>query len=73
MVEARDPEVVRREIAVEREQLARAVERLRTQTTRTKHRIGSRLKVVGAVLVAAVVALAGGRRLVRYALRRLRD
>jgi hypothetical protein len=73
MAEARDPELVRREIALEREQLARAVERLRTETMRTRHRIGSRLKVVPAVLAAAVVAFAGGRRLVRYALRRLRD
>jgi hypothetical protein len=72
MSEARDPQVVRREIALEREQLALALERLRAETTRTRRRIGSRLKVVPAVLAAGVLAFAGGRRLLRYALRRVR-
>jgi hypothetical protein len=72
VAEVRDPEVVRREIALERQQLAEAVDRLRSETTRTKRRIGSRLKFAPAAVAAGIVLVAGVPRLVRYGVRRLR-
>jgi hypothetical protein len=70
MAEPRDPEVVRREIAVERHELARAVDRLRAETTSARSHIGARLKAVSAVLVGGLVLLATLPRIVRYAVRR---
>jgi len=72
MAEARRPETVRQEIAVEREQLAQAVERLRAEMTSVKRQVGSRLKIVAAGLAGAIVLIAGLPRLVRYVVGRLR-
>lgn len=72
MAEARNPELVRREIAFEREQLARAIDELRTETTSVKRRVGSKLKIaVPAGLAGALLLAAGIRSTGRLVARKL--
>jgi hypothetical protein len=61
--EPRDPEVVRLDIARERQQLADAVEKLRTQLESSfdvREKVGSRLAVFTPAAFAAGFVLSGG-------------
>jgi hypothetical protein len=61
--ETRNPEVVRHEIAREREELADAVERLRTQVGGTfdvNRLVGSRVAVLAPAAFAAGFVVSGG-------------
>ena len=72
MAEIREPERVRREIALERDQLARSLERLRTEMLYAKGRLRARAKSTAAMLALGVVALASLRTVIRVVARRLR-
>ena len=72
MAEARPPELVRHEIALERDQLARSLERLRAEMLDAKGRLRARAKSVAAMLAVAVVALVSLRTVVGVVARRLR-
>lgn len=73
----RSPEVVRREIARERTELARAVEQLRTDLGGTfdlRRKLGSRVAVVApAAFVTAFVVSGGIGATMRYLARRGRE
>jgi hypothetical protein len=61
--EARNPEVVRREIAVERQQLAEAVDELRRRVgaaTDVRGQVESRLAVLAPAAFAAAFVVSGG-------------
>ena len=63
MPEPRDPEVVRRDIARERQQLADAVDKLRVQLGRSfdpREKLGSRLAIVTPAAFAAGFVVSGG-------------
>jgi hypothetical protein len=63
MAEPRDPEVVRRDIARERQQLADAVEKLRVQLGSSfdlQQKLGSRLAIVTPAAFAAGFVVSGG-------------
>lgn len=63
MAETRTPELVRREIVQEREELADAVARLRTQVGGTfdlERQVGSRLAVLAPAAFAAAFVVSGG-------------
>ena len=63
MPEARSPELVRREIAAEREGLAEAVDELRRRVgdvTNVQRQVGSRLPVLAPVAFAAAFVVSGG-------------
>lgn len=60
MADTRTPEALRQEIAAERQQLVRAVDELRAETTDVKRRVGSKAKVVVPVALAGVVLMATG-------------
>lgn len=63
MAETRSPELVRYEIAREREQLAHAVEDLRTQlggALDVQRQVGSRLTVLAPAAFAAGFVVSGG-------------
>ena len=63
MAESRDLEVVRRDIARERQQLAEAVDKLRTQLGSSfdlHQKIGSRLAVLTPAAFAAGFVVSGG-------------
>ena len=72
MAEIREPELVRREIAVERDQLARSIVQLRAEMLDAKGRLRTRVKALAAMLAVSVVALAGLRAVIGAAARRLR-
>jgi hypothetical protein len=77
VAEARSPAVVRQEIAVERAELAEAVEVLRQRiadTANVKARIGARASVLAPVALLATFVLFGGiGATMRYLARRGRD
>ncbi|MBA3434361.1 MAG: DUF3618 domain-containing protein [Actinobacteria bacterium] len=63
MPEARSPEVVRREIAAEREGLADAVDELRRKVgdvTDVQRQVGSRISVLAPAAFAAAFVVSGG-------------
>ncbi len=63
MPETRSPEVVRSEIAAERQQLADAVEELRRrvgEATNVQRHVGSRLAVLTPATFAAAFVVSGG-------------
>ncbi len=63
MAEARSPELVRREIAVEREGLAEAVDELRRKVgdvTDVQRQVGSRISVLAPAAFAAAFVVSGG-------------
>ena len=63
MPEQRDPEVVRRDIARERQQLAEAVDQLRTELGSSfdfRQKLGSRLAIVTPAAFAAGFVVSGG-------------
>ena len=64
MAESRTADVVRREIGLEREELVRALERLRAETTGVKQAVRHRAARVAAVLVVIAASLAAVRVLV---------
>jgi hypothetical protein len=64
VAESRPADVVRREIGLEREALAGALERLRVETTGVKHAVRRRAARAAAVLVVVGAALAAVRVLV---------
>jgi hypothetical protein len=74
---ARSPEVVRREIARERTELARAVEQLRTDLGGTfdlRRKLGSRIAVVAPAAFATAFVVSGGiGATMRYLARRGRE
>jgi hypothetical protein len=72
MAEIREPELVRREIAFERDQLTRSIEQLRTEMLEAKGRVRTRLKTLAALLAVSVVALASLRAVIGAVARRLR-
>jgi hypothetical protein len=72
MAEIREPERVRREIALERDQLARSIERLREEMLDARGRLRTRVKMLAALLALGVVALAGLRAVIGAVARRLR-
>jgi hypothetical protein len=72
MAETRPPELVRHEIALERDQLARSIERLREEMLGAKGRLRTRVKALAALLALGVVALAGLRVAIGAVARRLR-
>ena len=72
MAESREPELVRREIAVERDQLARSIVQLRAEMLDAKGRLRTRVKAIAALLAVSVVALASLRAVIGAAARRLR-
>jgi hypothetical protein len=72
MADARGPELVRQEIALERAQLAGAVGRLRAEMMSARRRLGARLKVFAATFAAVVLLLATLRAAFRYVLSRIR-
>ena len=72
MAEIREPELVRREIAVERDQLARSIVQLRAEMLDAKGRLRTRVKALAAMLAVSIVALAGLRAVIGAAARRLR-
>lgn len=69
MAETRTAEVVRREIESERRELARALERLRAETSDVKRQAGRRARVAVSLL-ALVAGVAAG---IRLLVKRLRD
>ena len=69
MAETRTAEVVRREIESERRELARALERLRTETSDVKRQAGRRARIAVSLL-ALVAGVAAG---IRLLVKRLRD
>jgi hypothetical protein len=71
MAEIREPERVRREIALERDQLARSIERLREELLDARGRLRTRVKMLAALLALGVVALAGLRAVIGAVARRL--
>lgn len=77
MPETRTPEVVRSEIAVERQRLADAVDELRSKVgnvTDVQRQVGSRLTVLAPAAFAAAFVVAGGiGATMRYFARRGRD
>jgi hypothetical protein len=77
VAEARSPELVRSEIAVERQHLAEAVDELRrrvSDATDVQRRLGSRLAVsTPAVFAAAFVVSGGIGATMRYFARRGRE
>lgn len=72
MAEVREPELVRREIAFERDQLARSIVQLRAEMLDAKGRLRTRVKALAAMLAVSVVALVGLRAGIGAAARRLR-
>jgi hypothetical protein len=72
MAEIREPELVQYEIALERDQLAGSIERLRTEMFDAKGRLQARVKALAAMLAVAVVALASLRVVIGVLARRLR-
>ena len=74
---SRTPEAVRREIARERTELARAVDRLRTDLGGTfdlRRKIGSRVGVIAPAVFAIAFVVAGGiGATMRYLARRGRE
>jgi hypothetical protein len=77
LAEARNPEVVRREIALERQRLAEAVTDLRetfAEMTDIRSRLGSRLALLAPAAFVGGFVLAGGiGATMRYFARRGRD
>ena len=63
---------MRREIAVERDQLARSIVQLRAERLDAKGRLRTRVKALAAMLAVSIVALAGLRAVIGAAARRLR-
>ena len=72
MAEIREPELVRREIAFEGDQLTRSIEQLRTEMLEAKGRVRTRVKTLAALLAVSVVALASLRAVIGAVARRLR-
>ena len=72
MAEIREPERVRREIALERDQLAHSLGRLRAEMLDAKGRLRARAKTIAAMLALGVVALASIRTVIGVVVRRLR-
>ena len=72
MAEVREPELVRREIALERDQLVRSIAQLRSEMLDARGRVRARLKSLLAVVALGVVVLASLRALVGLAVGRLR-
>ena len=72
MAEIREPELVRREIAVERDQLARSIVQLRAEMLDARGRLRTRVKALAAMLAVSVVALVSLRAVIGAAARRLR-
>ena len=64
VAETRTPELVRQEIGAEREQLVRALDQLRAETSSVKRTVSRRLKSAVVALVAVVAAVAAVRVLV---------
>ena len=63
MADARSAEQVRREITVERERLAEAVDELRNRVgdaTNVQRQVGSRISVLAPVAFAAAFVVSGG-------------
>lgn len=77
MAKARSPELVRSEIAVERQHLAVAVDELRSKlgdATDVRRQVGSRLAVLAPAAFAAAFVVSGGiGATMRYFARRSRD
>ena len=77
MADARSPELVRREIAIERERLAEAVDDLRSRiggVADVQRQVGSRLPVLAPVAFAAAFVVSGGvGATMRYLARRGRE
>ncbi len=77
MAEARSPELVRSEIAVERERLAAAVDELRDRVgdaTNVRRQVESRISVLAPVAFATAFVISGGiGATMRYFARRGRD
>ena len=77
MPETRTPEVVRSEIAVERQHLAHAVDELRSKVgdvADVQRQVGSRLAVLAPAAFAAAFVVSGGiGATMRYFARRSRD
>jgi hypothetical protein len=71
MAEIREPERVRREIALERDQLARSLERLRGEMLLARGRLRTRAKSIVGLLALGVVALASLRTVLGVVARRL--
>ena len=72
MAEIRGPELVRHEIGLERDQLARSVERLRAEMLDARGRLRARVKALAAMVAIVVVALASLRAVIGVVARRLR-
>ena len=72
MAEIREPDLVRREIALERDQLARSIERLRAEMLDARGRLRTRVKAVAAMVALVVVALASLRAVIGVVADRLR-
>ncbi|CAN5650578.1 hypothetical protein BH18ACT13_BH18ACT13_13360 [soil metagenome] len=77
MADARSPELVRSEIAVERERLAAAVDELRNRVgdaTNVQRQVGSRISVLAPAAFATAFVVSGGiGATMRYFARRGRD
>ncbi|MBA3561273.1 MAG: hypothetical protein H0W35_00935 [Actinobacteria bacterium] len=77
MADARSPELVRSEIAVEREQLAVAVDDLRSRlgdATDVRRQVGSRISMLAPAAFATAFVVSGGiGATMRYFARRGRD
>ena len=65
VAESRTADVVRREIGLEREELVRALERLRSETTGIKQAVRHRAARAAAVLVVVAASVSAVRVLVR--------
>jgi hypothetical protein len=72
MAEIREPDLVRREIALERDQLAGSIERLRAEMLDARGRLRMRVKAVAAMVALVVVALASLRAVIGVVAARLR-
>jgi hypothetical protein len=72
MAEIRGPELVRDEIALERDQLGRSIERLRAEMLDARGRLRARVKALAAMVAIVVVALASLRAVIGVVTRRLR-
>lgn len=69
----RNPEVLRRQIAAERDELTRALGELREETTDVKRRVGSKLKfIVPAALAGLFLLFTGLTATLRFVARRVR-